>query len=735
MKIILKKIKANKNQQYKSSKLSFISRAENRYFSDSFSKASFNYFQMKVKLLRFFITRQSVVFKYSMMLFTIIFIVISLPKGGKFKYEYEKGKLWMHPDLVASFNMAIEKSPEELEAEKNEVKVSVYPFYKIDEQVAREQSETLLIDFEKEWNNAKKPESSKIYNYSVAKKVLESIYKKGIISYNKKFQRNGDEYNLTIVNEQNVGIDKNTNSFYTVATALAYTDKQISKFREIDSLLLRKVLENKFVVNVIYDEVFTTRIQDDLIKGISSTRGIVQKGELIVSRGSIVDSKTFMKLESIKNEFEDRIGSTGNRYVIILGQFILVALIVILLMVFLSLFRKDIFQNNRKLSLILLVVTSMLVILSFALKFNLPGIYFIPYCIVPIIIRILFDTRLALYIHLLVVIVAGFFVPNGFEFVFLQITAGMVAIYSIKNLIKRSQLLISAIFIFGTYFFSYVGISIIHEGNFDSIDFKTITGFGLSVLLSLLAYPLIYIFEKLFGITSEVTLMELANTNNKLLKDLSFKAPGTFQHSLQVANLAEAAIFQIGGNSLLVRAGALYHDIGKMDNPGFFIENQNSGNNPHDQLAYEESARIIIGHVTHGIILAKKNRLPELLIDFIRTHHGNTRVDYFYQSFLKNYPESRVDDTVFRYPGPIPFSKETAVLMLADSVEAASRSLKEHDEQSIENLVERIIDYKVDQNQLINSDITLKDIAVIKNIFKNMLMSIFHVRIQYPIRI
>ncbi len=687
---------------------------------------------MNVKVLRFFVTKQSVVLRYAMTLLCIATIVFCLPKGGKFKYEYEKGKIWMHPDLISTFNFAIDKSPQELEADKNEVISSVLPLYKIDNEIEKEQLESLQIDFEKEWNLANNEESLKLINFNIAKQILIFIYAKGIISYNIKFQQKLQDYNITLVTENNIGIDRNTSTFFTVESALDYSNKIIRKNKNIDSTLIKKIIENKILVNVMYDEITTTRIQNDLINGISETRGLVQKDELIISRGSVVDSKTFMKLESLKKEFEERIGTTGNRYVMMLGQLILVGLIVSLLMVFLSLFRKDIFTNNRKLSLLLLVVTSMLVILSFALKFNVPGIYFIPYCIVPIIIRILFDTRLALYIHLLVVIVAGFFVPNGFEFVFLQITAGMVAIYSIKNLIKRSQLLTSAIFIFGTYFFSYIGISTIHEGNFDSINLQTIAGFGLSVMLSLLAYPLIYIFEKLFGITSEVTLMELANTNNKLLKELSFKAPGTFQHSLQVANLAEAAIFQIGGNSLLVRAGALYHDIGKMENPGFFIENQNSGMNPHDLLAYEESARIIIGHVTHGIILAKKNRLPELLIDFIRTHHGNTRVDYFYQSFLKNYPESRVDDTVFRYPGPIPFSKETAVLMLADSVEAASRSLKEHDEQSIENLVERIIDYKVDQNQLINSDITLKDIAVIKNIFKNMLLSIFHVRIQYP---
>ena len=400
-------------------------------------------------------------------------------------------------------------------------------------------------------------------------------------------------------------------------------------------------------------------------------------------------------------------------------------------MVFLFLFRKDIFADNRQISLILMVITGMLVSLSWAIKLQIPNLYFIPYCIVPIIIRILFDTRLAMNIHLLVVLVASFFLPNSFEFAFLQITAGMVAIYSIKNLIRREQFLVSASLILLNYFIVFVGISLIREGSLEAIEWFNFLPFVFSVMLTLLAYPLIYLFEKLFGITSDITLMELTNTNNPLLRDLAFKAPGTFQHSLQVANLAEAAIYKIGGNTLLVRAGALYHDVGKTENPQFFIENQNMGFNPHDQLSYEESAQIIIRHVSKGVEMARKNNIPEMIIDFIKTHHGNTRVDYFYQSFLKNFPEKIVNENTFRYPGPIPFSKETAVLMMADSVEAASRSLKEPNAKNINDLVDRIIDYKLSQDQLDDSNITLHDLETIKLIFKNMLMSIYHVRIDY----
>jgi putative nucleotidyltransferase with HDIG domain len=317
--------------------------------------------------------------------------------------------------------------------------------------------------------------------------------------------------------------------------------------------------------------------------------------------------------------------------------------------------------------------------------------------------------------------------------VFLQLSAGMVAIYSIKTLVKREQFLVSAALILITYIVTYLGMTLLRNGSFSDLNWSSFVPFAISVLLTLLAYPLIYAFERIFKITSDVTMIELTNTNSRLLRELSYKAPGTFQHSLQVANLAEAAIYEIGGNALLIRAGALYHDIGKMSNPQYFIENQTKGYNPHDGLTFEQSAQIIISHVAKGLEMAKRAHLPEDIIDFIRVHHGTTRVDYFYNSYIKTFPEKFVDEDMFRYPGPIPFSKETAVLMLADSVEAASRSLKEPDAKSISDLVDRIISNKLDHQQLKNSNITLKDIEAIRQIFKTMLMSIYHVRVDYDI--
>ncbi|RKD17506.1 transmembrane HD family protein [Pelobium manganitolerans] len=671
------------------------------------------------------------VVKYVLMALAVMIITAVLPKHAKFKYEFEKGNVWLHDDLVSPFNFPIRKTVDEIRKDKESILKSVLPVYEVDEKVLQNQILQYQSDFEAKWKNAGLPDdASKSKNFDAGYKILENIYARGVIGLNKKYQRDGEQYVISLL-RNNVETQVSTATLLTQTTAVAKLTDLLVAEKNIHSDLLLDVLKDHISPNVIYNEALTERIEKQAIENVSATRGMVQKGELIVSQGSTVTEDIYQKLESLRRTYEESITTPSDRKLTLAGQFLLVGMAVCLLMVFLYLFRRDIFQDNRQISLILLIVTGMLVSLSWAINLRLPSLYYIPYCIVPIIIRILFDTRLAMNIHLLVVLIASFFLPNSFEFAFLQITAGMVAIYSIKNLVRREQFLISALLILTNYFVAYLGISLIREGTLDAIDWPKFLPFIFSVLLSLLAYPLIYLFEKLFGITSDITLIELTNTNTPLLRELAFKAPGTFQHSLQVANLAESAIFKIGGNALLVRAGALYHDIGKMDNPQFFIENQNKGLNPHDKLPYEESAQIIIRHVLNGVEMARRNNLPEVIIDFLRTHHGNTRVDYFYQSFLKNFPEKIVDENTFRYPGPIPFTKETAVLMLADSVEAASRSLKEPDAESISNLVERIIDYKLEQNQLNDSNITLKEIETIKLIFKTMLMGIYHVRVDY----
>ncbi|WP_395625960.1 HD family phosphohydrolase [Daejeonella sp.] len=663
----------------------------------------------------------------------VIFVTLFLPKQARFRFEYEKGKTWMQKDLYSPYSFSIQKTSEEIETDKDDILKSVLPIYQYETQVVENELDSYSSEFETKWRSSGIPEIKKETYFLAGSTILKDIYKRGLMIPEKKYQRYGENYNFSLL-INNLSSQLSTADALYVSNAQQIIKEKIRKNEDIeDKDWLSQLVSSHLRPNYSFDTDLTEKLEGNALSSLSLTRGMVQKGELIVANGTIVNSIIYQKLQSLRSAYEEDSKVSGNSKLILFGQFLLAGLIITLLMIFLFLFRKDIYADNRQLALILLVITGMLVGLSWAIRINIPSVYYIPFCVVPIIIRILFDTRLALNIHLLVVLIAGFFVPNSFEFAFLQISAGMVAIYSIKNLIRREQFLISALLILLNYFIAFLGISLIRDGSFSDIEWLNFLPFVFSVLLSLLAYPLIYAFERMFGITSDVTLMELTNTNSKLLRDLAFKAPGTFQHSLQVANLAEAAIFKIGGNTLLVRAGALYHDIGKIVNPHFFIENQNRGNNPHDAISYEQSAQIIIQHVNKGVEIARKNNIPEMLIDFIRTHHGNTRVDYFYQSFLKNFPEKFVDENIFRYPGPIPFSKETAVLMLADSVEAASRSLKDPDAISISDLVERIIDYKLDQNQLTNSNITLKDIETIKLIFKTMLLGIYHVRIDYEL--
>jgi putative nucleotidyltransferase with HDIG domain len=668
-----------------------------------------------------------------MMAICVIFVTLFLPKQARFRFEYEKGKTWMQKDLYSPYSFSIQKTSEEIETDKDDILKSVLPIYQYETQVVENELDSYSSEFETKWRSSGIPEIKKETYFLAGSTILKDIYKRGLMIPEKKYQRYGENYNFSLL-INNLSSQLSTADALYVSNAQQIIKEKIRKNEDIeDKDWLSQLVSSHLRPNYSFDTDLTEKLEGNALSSLSLTRGMVQKGELIVANGTIVNSIIYQKLQSLRSAYEEDSKVSGNSKLILFGQFLLAGLIITLLMIFLFLFRKDIYADNRQLALILLVITGMLVGLSWAIRINIPSVYYIPFCVVPIIIRILFDTRLALNIHLLVVLIAGFFVPNSFEFAFLQISAGMVAIYSIKNLIRREQFLISALLILLNYFIAFLGISLIRDGSFSDIEWLNFLPFVFSVLLSLLAYPLIYAFERMFGITSDVTLMELTNTNSKLLRDLAFKAPGTFQHSLQVANLAEAAIFKIGGNTLLVRAGALYHDIGKIVNPHFFIENQNRGNNPHDAISYEQSAQIIIQHVNKGVEIARKNNIPEMLIDFIRTHHGNTRVDYFYQSFLKNFPEKFVDENIFRYPGPIPFSKETAVLMLADSVEAASRSLKDPDAISISDLVERIIDYKLDQNQLTNSNITLKDIETIKLIFKTMLLGIYHVRIDYEL--
>ena len=491
--------------------------------------------------------------KFLMMAASICLIVWTLPKQAKFRYEIEKGRIWTQKDLISPYNFAILKTPQEIDNDHRTALASITPIYQLNTDIEQQQLDTFKSSLEVKWHTSGLNERQKNAYMTIGYNLLKNIYDTGLLRLNPKYQQNAPNYPITILNK-NIATDKNTADLFTKEKALDYCNQTLSNEKDIDKSFLLDLIINRLQNNLVYDNGLTARLEKEAIEGLSVTRGMVQKDEIIVSKGSVVNDEVYQKLESYKKAFEDNARVNGDRRLVILGEVLLVSIAIALLMVFLYLFRKDIYADNRLVSLILLVITAMLGTLSLAIKLEMPNLYYIPYCIVPIIIRILFDTRLALNIHLLVVLIAGFFVPNSFEFAYFEITAGMVSIYSMKNLIRREQFLISAVIITFSYFVAFLGIAFIREGTFVNINWIDFLPFVVSVLLTLLAYPLIYVFEKVFAITSDITLIELTNTNAPLLRELAFTAPGTFQHSLQVANLAENAIYSIGGNALLVRA-------------------------------------------------------------------------------------------------------------------------------------------------------------------------------------
>ncbi len=527
---------------------------------------------------------------------------------------------------------------------------------------------------------------------------------------------------------------------YTPKTAYEYATTRLkNSIPKKNSLLVHKYnqffldfqINNYLSINVSYDEERSTKVHQGLLESISSTRGLIQEGQGIISRGESITDEKFMILESLRQEYEKNLGSMA-RQLVIIGKFILVFASLMVIFLFLKSFRKEVLESYRRVLFILLTIVLMVLVASTTLKFNLISIYLLPFAILPIILKTFYDSRLALFIHIITILLVGFFAPNSFEFVFLNVVAGMVAIISLTNVYRRSKLVVTSLYVILAYSIIYLGIALVQEGNLASIEWKYFRLFGVNGILVMISYPLIYMFEKTFGFMSDATLMELSDSNQPLLRKLAEVAPGTFQHSLQVANLAEDAVFQVGGNPLLVRAGALYHDIGKMEEPLYYIENQTSSINPHDNLEFEQSARIIIDHVRKGVDLAKKNKLPEAIIDFIRSHHGTTTVQYFYRSYLRKYPEADVDVKKFSYPGPRPGSRETAIVMMADSVEAASRSLKEITENTLDKLVDSIIGNQMTEEQYNDAQITFKEITTIREVFKRRLRNIYHARISYP---
>ncbi|MFL0171366.1 HD family phosphohydrolase [Tenacibaculum maritimum] len=674
----------------------------------------------------------TIVYKGLLFLVTAISIVYLLPKGGQFKYDFNKGKPWQYDNLYATFDFAIQKTSEEIDLEKKEIKENIKQFFEYDLDVFKEVKETFkdrvqLIKLNdelslKEWN--KLTEKGTI--------IIDKVYDHGFldVASQQKINNISDIVALRKKNEvEDISYKKllSTKGVFKIITdnlgdtPYAYGQNQ-----------LLNILSEILKPNVSFDSSYTERGLNEALGNISYTKGKVSDGELIILKGDIVEGRKLNILNSLKKESESKVWTEANYNWIVFGYAILVSLALLMLLLFLEKYRKEIFEDNNKVTFIFFNIFLMILIQTMVVKYNASYLYIVPLSILPIILKAFFDARLGLFAHVLTVLLLGFIVPNSFEFIYLHIIAGIVTILTVSELYRRANLFISIGQVTLIYMLTYFAFSIIKEGNASQINSTYFVLFAANGLLSFLSVFFIYFYEKVFGLMSDVTLLELSNTNSRLLRELNEKAPGTFQHSMQVANLAEAAANEIGANSMLVRTGALYHDIGKILNPMYFTENQSTGVNPHNDLSAKDSARIILDHVIKGIELAKKYKLPDRIIDFIRTHHGTSLVYYFYKKEEEENPGEEVDPKKFQYQGPIPFSKETAILMMCDAAEAASKSLKNPTAQSIDNLINKIIEKQKSEAQFVNSDITFREIELIKKVIKKKLMNIYHLRVEYP---
>ena len=657
---------------------------------------------------------------------TVFLLYLIIPGESRFKYEFQKNAPWRHETLIAPFNFAILKADEEVKLEQDSVKNQYIPYFKID-----------TLERMAQTNNLNKALQQLDIDSSIIKNLthyLSDLYQAGILEQN-------SQNHPALQNKKQVIVIKNKLAERVLVADLlslksAYQNLKDSVHaslgKQFETVGLKINLSDYISANLTYDEVFNKEELQKQLDAVSFTQGMVQAGERIIFKGDIVTPDKYTILESLKKTYETKRGQNIERYLLILGKLILIVSCLLILIFYLYYFRPEIFKQKRRLSFILIMIVLMVFTSRFVNDLDLINLYLVPLAILPILLRIFFDSRTAIFTLLVASLLIGYFAPNNFEYIFLNQTAGIIAVFSLDKLHRRSHLVLTAFWVFISYSIVFLALSMIQEGNIESIEWKELEWFAGNALLILLAYPLIYIFEKLFGFVSDVTLIELADTNQPLLRKLAQEAPGTFQHSMQIANLAEEVIIRIGGNPFLVRAGALYHDIGKINQPAFFIENQAAGMSPHSKLDNKESARIIIDHVTHGVKIARRHKLPEVLIDFISSHHGTTQAKYFYTMYKNEHPEEAVDPKEFTYPGPPPKNKETSVVMLTDGIEAAARALKDKTHENLQVLIEKMVNEKLESGQMENADLTLRDIRIFKETILEKLINIYHVRIEYP---
>ncbi len=685
------------------------------------------------KFLFFVRYRYNKIYRVLLILFAMAIIIWFFPKTARFSYEYKQGYPWTHANLIAPFDFAIYKTTSELAADKKVALAKVLPYYRIDVRAKDSLKVSLVTAFERKWTQKYDTSATerKAQTKAFVLQCFNHLFTHGIRAQDKHVLEADSRVMLV---QGRRATEVSVSDIYTLQTAQKYVENEIGKAdAKVDKTMASSLLSRHLFQNVHYDASLSEKEKATVLSNISLSYGMIQKGELIIAQGELVTQRNYQVLESLKKEYEQQLGGVTNFYGMLLGQILVLITFFAAILVYLFMFKRDLVDSNRQLSLLLVLILMAIVPQALLTSYFPHYLYAVPLPLLAIVGKSFFDDRTSIFVYSLTVLFIATFIPyDVLNFLILQTITGIVAIVSIIRLNSRAQFYLTSLWIFISYIVLEIAILLLQEGDIQRLELDLFYMFGISAVLTLMGYPSIYLFERIFSQVTDFTLLELSNTNNKLLKKLAHKAPGTFQHSLQVGNLAEAAIDSIGGNALLVRTGALYHDIGKIINPQYFIENQSTHVNPHEELSPYESAAIIIDHVVQGVGMAKRYGLPDIIIDFIRTHHGDKRPEYFYRMALKEAGEEGVDERDFKYPGPIPFSKETAVLMMADSIEAASRSIPKPTQENLNDLVDKIIDSQMADGQFDHADITFKDISISKKIFKKMLQTIYHVRIEYP---
>ena len=667
---------------------------------------------------------RDILIRTALVLATMAIVVWCMPRDNRSYFHVEQGKPWKYAEFTAPYDFPIYKSEAVIQEERDSAMRKYEPYYNYQQDVARK----MILKFETDYPDGI---SGLPRNFTtIIANLLADMYHKGILEQKDYTELRSDTAALIRVVSGKQAVSVSIADLYSPKTAYErlFMDSNLSAHRTI---LQKCNLNNYIAANLSYDRERSEASKNDLMGGIALASGVVVKGQKIVDRGEIVTEKTYRIIESFKHENELRNEDVKQNQLSLFGHILYVLILMIGFTVYLSLYRLDYFGKARSLTMTYALIVIFALLTALFIRNTFIHVYIVPYAMVPIIIRIFMDSRTAFMTHVTMILICAVMLQHPFEFIVIETVAGLAAITSLRELTERSQLFKTAVIVTLACLAVNLALDWIHADALTQIDFNTYNYLLVNGIALLFAYPLLYIIEKAFGFTSDITLVELSNTNSALLRRMSEVAPGTFNHSIQVANLAGEIANKIGAKAQLVRTGALYHDIGKLSNPIYFTENQ-SGINPHESLSDIDSAQIIISHVTEGLRMADKYNLPKVIRDFISTHHGQGKAKYFYVHYHNEHPDEPVDDLLFTYPGPNPFTREQACLMMADTVEAASRSLPDYTEQSIRDLVERLIDTQVAEGYFRECPITFRDIQYAKTVLIEKLKTIYHTRISYP---